>query len=85
MYDRATEAWSLLFSVVKTMQQYGACKSMFMRLMWAAFCRFFRQMLIASKVLSQLPYHLCSSQMSIWSPSGLACCIVLCWAGCDCS
>jgi hypothetical protein len=50
MYDRATEAWTLLFSVVKTFQQYGACKRMFMRLMWAAFCRFFRQMLIAAKV-----------------------------------
>jgi hypothetical protein len=52
MYDRATEAWTLLFSVVKTFQQYGACKRMFMRLMWAAFCRFFRQMLIAAKVSS---------------------------------
>lgn len=53
MYDRATEAWTLLFSVVKTFQQYGACKRMFMRLMWAAFCRFFRQMLIAAKVRGQ--------------------------------
>ena len=60
MYDRATEAWTLLFSVVKTFQQYGACKRMFMRLMWAAFCRFFRQMLIAAKVRGPSGY---------WCPS----------------
>ena len=50
MYDRATEAWTLLLSIVKTLQEYGGCKRMFTRLMWAAFCRFFRQMLIAAKV-----------------------------------
>lgn len=50
MYDRATEAWTLVFSVVKTLQRYRGCGGMFSRMLWAAFCRFFRQMLIASKV-----------------------------------
>jgi len=50
MYDRSTEAWSLLFSIVARLQERGACSRQFSRLMWASFCRFFRQMLIASKV-----------------------------------
>lgn len=55
MYDRATEAWALVFSIVAQLQARGACSKMFSRLMWASFCRFFRQMLIASKVRDRQP------------------------------
>lgn len=61
MYDRSTEAWSLLFSIVARLQERGACTRQFSRLMWASFCRFFRQMLIASKV-RHLVEDVCSQQ-----------------------
>lgn len=52
MYDRGSEAWSLIFSVVDVLTKYGGIKKVFQKLLWGTFCRFFRQMLIAAKVPS---------------------------------
>ena len=67
MYDRGTEAWALVLSIVAQLQARGACNKMFPRLMWAAFCRFFRQMLIAAKVC------LHQSALSLAFASGVHC------------
>ena len=51
MYDRACEMWSLLFGVVGLMEGVAGTKvKALRRMMWGAFCRFFRQMLVAAKV-----------------------------------
>ena len=64
MYDRGSEAWSLIFSVVDVLKSFGGVKKAFQKLLWGTFCRFFRQMLIAAKVSSAVhcggvcqPFH----------------------------
>lgn len=50
MYDRGSEVWTLIMTIVDTLKDHGGVKKSTNKQLWGTFCRFFRQMLIAAKV-----------------------------------
>lgn len=69
MYDRSTQFWTLLFNILKKLPVDGQApgtrgtrRDMKKSLFWAAHQRFYRQMLIASKVCAAT-LHVKSSLM----------------------